>query len=92
MNSSNNPYENIKQIFHEPNRLAIMSSLCAAETEGMTFNELKKECSLTDGNLSRHLNTLKNINVIKVKKSLSEQNHARQYLSQKRATKGSMNI
>ena len=68
MNSSNNPYENIKQIFHEPNRLAIMSALCAAETEGMTFNELKKECSLTDGNLSRHLNTLKNINVIKIEK------------------------
>lgn len=68
MNSSNNPYETIKQIFHEPNRLAIMSALCAAETEGMTFNDLKNECGLTDGNLSRHLNTLKSIDVIRIEK------------------------
>jgi DNA-binding transcriptional ArsR family regulator len=68
MNNKNNPYENIKQIFHEPNRLAIMAALCAAETDGMTFNELKKECGLTDGNLSRHLKTLKNIDVIRIEK------------------------
>jgi len=68
MTNKSNPYENIKQIFHEPNRLAIMSALCAAETDGMTFNELKKECGLTDGNLSRHLNTLKRIDVIRIEK------------------------
>jgi DNA-binding transcriptional ArsR family regulator len=68
MSNEKNPYESIKQIFHEPNRLAIMSALCAAETDGMTFNELKKECGLTDGNLSRHLNALKSIDVIRIEK------------------------
>ncbi len=68
MSHDNNPYDNIKQIFHEPNRMAIMSALCAAGGDGMTFTELKEECSLTDGNLSRHLNTLQNMDAVTIEK------------------------
>lgn len=63
-----NPYEAIKSIFHEPNRLAIMSALCNA-VNGLTFNELKEECELTDGNLSRHLKALDEARAIRIKKT-----------------------
>ena len=65
------PYQNLKGIFHEPNRLAILSELCSA-TDGMTFQELKDECSLTDGNLSRHLKALEDAKVVRIKKSFSQ--------------------
>jgi DNA-binding MarR family transcriptional regulator len=45
-----------------------MSELCGAE-DGRSFGELKEACSLTDGNLSRHLQALEDAGVIKVKKS-----------------------
>ena len=61
------PHTKLKKLFHEPNRLAIMSALCRA-AEGLLFNELKEECSLTDGNLSRHIKTLKEAGVIEVNK------------------------
>ncbi|MBN2704535.1 MAG: transcriptional regulator [Pontiellaceae bacterium] len=67
MNADNNPFQALEKIFHEPNRLAIMSALCAA-SNGLTFSELKEECGLTDGNLNRHLKVLKESNVVKVKK------------------------
>lgn len=63
-----NPYAALERVYHEPSRLAIMSSLAAAR-EGMTFNELKQECELTDGNLSRHLKALEDIRAVKIKKS-----------------------
>jgi DNA-binding HxlR family transcriptional regulator len=63
-----NPYAALTRIFHEPNRLAIMSVLCNAE-EGLTFNALKEECDLTDGNLSRHLKTLEETKAIRIRKS-----------------------
>lgn len=66
--SSENPYAALERIFHEPNRLAIMSALCGAD-DGLTFNELKETCDLTDGNLSRHLKTLEDADAIKVKKA-----------------------
>lgn len=62
------PYAALKQIFHEPNRLAIMSTLVNAP-DGIAFNDLKEECNLTDGNLSRHLQMLGKAKAIKIKKS-----------------------
>ena len=62
-----NPYEALEKVFHEPNRLAIMSALCA-ETGGITFVDLKSVCGLTDGNLSRHLKVLDEAGAVKVKK------------------------
>jgi len=66
---STNPYDALERLFHEPKRLAIVSALCAVGSEGMTFAELKDECELTDGNLSRHLKTLDEAGVVTVRKS-----------------------
>jgi DNA-binding HxlR family transcriptional regulator len=65
---SENPYDALEKIFHEPNRLSIMSTLCSS-ANGKTFNELKDECKLTDGNLSRHLKTLEESKVVRIKKT-----------------------
>ena len=65
---SENPYNAIKVIFHEPSRLAILSFLCQS-AEGRSFNELKEECSLTDGNLSRHLKALEDAKVVRIRKT-----------------------
>ena len=43
------------------------SSLLGAPN-GLTFAELKKNCNFTDGNLSRHLNTLEKANAVTIKK------------------------
>jgi DNA-binding transcriptional ArsR family regulator len=51
------PHTSLDRTFHEPNRLAIMSSLCGSP-RGLSFSELRDMCSLTDGNLNRHLKTL----------------------------------
>ncbi len=59
--------EALEKIFHEPNRLAIMSALCAADN-GLTFNELKETCRLTDGNLNRHLKVLEESGAVRIRK------------------------
>jgi DNA-binding transcriptional ArsR family regulator len=58
----------LEKIFHEPNRMAIMSVLCAAE-KGLSFNELKTACKLTDGNLSRHLKVIQQAGAVEIHKS-----------------------
>jgi DNA-binding MarR family transcriptional regulator len=67
MDKNKKPYDNLKKIFHEPKRMAIMSALCAAG-KGLTFTELKSECDLTDGNLNRHLKALSDADAVKIKK------------------------
>ena len=62
-----NPYDDLKKIFHEPKRMAIMSALCAADS-GLTFTELKLQCDISDGNLNRHLKVLKEAKAVNVKK------------------------
>lgn len=62
-----NLFESLEKIFHEPNRLAIMSAVCAAD-KGLTFTELKDTCNLTDGNLNRHLKVLDDAGVIRIDK------------------------
>jgi DNA-binding transcriptional ArsR family regulator len=68
MRKSENPFAELKNIFHEPNRLAIMAALCNS-VDGLTFNQLKEECDLTDGNLSRHLNALSGVRAVRIRKS-----------------------
>lgn len=65
--SDTTPTAALEKIFHEPNRLSIMSALCAAE-EGMSFPELKQACDLTDGNLNRHLKVLSEHSAVRIKK------------------------
>lgn len=62
------PHDALEKIFHEPNRLAIMSALCAAN-EGMSFNDLKEACNLTDGNLNRHLKALDEAGAVRIRKT-----------------------
>lgn len=65
---ADNPFDALERIFHEPNRLAIMSALCAAE-DGLSFNALKTVCGLTDGNLNRHLKVLQDAKAVRKKKA-----------------------
>ncbi len=58
-------YEGLERIIHEKARLGILSSL-AAHPEGLLFPELKGLCSLTDGNLSRHLQVLHDAGIVEV--------------------------
>ena len=68
MNPDPTLYEALEKIFHEPSRLAIMSALCAAD-DGLSFAELKETCSLTDGNLNRHLKVLEDSEVVRIRKT-----------------------
>ena len=61
-------YEGLDRIMHEKARLSIMASLYVRR-KGHNFNELKKLCSLTDGNLSRHISILKEAGLLNVTKS-----------------------
>jgi DNA-binding MarR family transcriptional regulator len=58
-------YEGLERVIHERARLSIMSSL-AANRPGLLFNDLKELCSLTDGNLSRHLTMLQEAGLVEV--------------------------
>ena len=66
-----NPYAALKTLFHEPNRLAMMSALSQA-IDGLTFNDLKRECGLTDGNLSRHLQILAEAGLVQIWKGTKD--------------------
>ena len=66
--SGDNLYDALERIFHEPNRLAIMSALAAAP-RGRAFTEIRDECSLTDGNLSRHLKALEEAGAVRIRKA-----------------------
>ena len=63
-------YEGLDRIIHERARLAILSSLASNEA-GLTFNDLKDLCALTDGNLSRQLQVLKEANLLEIEKGTS---------------------
>lgn len=66
--SESMPTDALERIFHEPNRMAIMSTLCAAD-EPISFTLLRDQLGLTDGNLNRHLKSLEEEGVIRVKKA-----------------------
>jgi DNA-binding transcriptional ArsR family regulator len=63
-------YEGIDRVIHEKARLSIVASL-ASHPDGLLFNDLKDLCSLTDGNLSRHLGVLQESGVVDVKKGFA---------------------
>ena len=60
-------YEGLNRIIHERARLSILTSLIT-NPRGLTFNDLKQLCSLTDGNLSRHLRVLENARLVEIVK------------------------
>ena len=63
-------YEGLDRVMHEKARLGILASL-AAHADGLLFNDLKQLCSLTDGNLSRHLAVLSEAGLVETWKGVS---------------------
>lgn len=60
-------YEGLDRVIHERARLSVLTSLIT-HPKGLTFNELKQLCSLTDGNLSRHLSVLEKDGIVQIAK------------------------
>jgi DNA-binding HxlR family transcriptional regulator len=60
-------YDRLDRIMHEKARLGILTSLMT-RPGGLLFAELKQLCSLTDGNLSRHLEVLHEAGLVEVRK------------------------
>jgi DNA-binding MarR family transcriptional regulator len=55
----------LDRVLHEKARLGILTSLLS-HRDGLVFNDLKDLCSLTDGNLSRHLTTLEEAGLVEI--------------------------
>jgi DNA-binding MarR family transcriptional regulator len=60
-------YEGLDRLLHERARLSLMTALSTAE-DGRLFPDLRRLCDLTDGNLNRHLEVLKEHGLVSVKK------------------------
>jgi DNA-binding MarR family transcriptional regulator len=61
-------YDGLDRTLHEKARLGILTAL-ATRREGLVFSDLKRLCALTDGNLSRHLEVLRQAGVVEVSKA-----------------------
>ena len=64
-------YEGLDRVIHEKARLSIVTSL-ATHPQGLVFNDLKDLCSLTDGNLSRHLQILSEAGLVQIWKGFKD--------------------
>lgn len=60
-------YEGLDRVIHERARLSVLTSLIT-NPKGLTFGDLKQFCSLTDGNLSRHLSVLETAEMVEILK------------------------
>ncbi|MFL6305613.1 MAG: transcriptional regulator [Candidatus Sulfotelmatobacter sp.] len=60
-------YEGLDRVIHERARLSVLTSLIT-NPKGLTFGDLKQLCSLTDGNLSRHLSVLETAKMVEIVK------------------------
>ena len=60
-------YEGLDRVIHERARLSVLTSLIT-NPRGLTFVDLKQLCSLTDGNLSRHLQVLEKAKIVEIAK------------------------
>ena len=64
-------YDGLERAIHEKARLGILTSLIA-HPAGLLFSDLKELCSLTDGNLNRHLRVLREAGLVEVWKGTSK--------------------
>lgn len=64
-------YGGLEREMHERARLGILTSL-AANPDGLLFAELKDLCALTDGNLSRHIDVLRDSGYVQVWKGFQD--------------------
>jgi DNA-binding MarR family transcriptional regulator len=60
-------FDGLERVIHEKARLSILSSLVSRK-DGLAFNDLKELCKLTDGNLSRQLQILKEEGFVEISK------------------------
>jgi DNA-binding MarR family transcriptional regulator len=60
-------YEGLDRVIHERARLSVLTSLLT-HPKGVAFGDLKELCSLTDGNLSRHLRVLEHAGMVEIAK------------------------
>lgn len=60
-------YEGLDRVIHERARLSVLTSLIT-NPRGLSFGDLKQLCSLTDGNLSRHLRVLEKAAMVEIVK------------------------
>jgi DNA-binding MarR family transcriptional regulator len=60
-------YEGLDRVIHERARLSILTSLIT-NPKGLAFGDLKELCSLTDGNLNRHLRVLEQGKMVEIVK------------------------
>lgn len=58
-------YDGLDRVLHEKARLGIMTSL-VTRPDGLLFGDLKRLCALTDGNLSRHLDVLREAGLVEI--------------------------
>jgi len=56
-------YEGLDRVIHERARLSVLTSLIT-HPKGVSFGDLKQLCSLTDGNLNRHLRVLEEAKMV----------------------------
>jgi predicted transcriptional regulator len=61
-------YEGLERTFHEKARLGIMTSL-VTHSQGLSFNELKELCALSDGNLNRHMEVMREAGYVRFEKN-----------------------
>lgn len=66
---SDAPYalDALDRVFHERGRLAICSAL-VGNADGLSFTQLLEACSLTDGNLNRHLHALAELGIVETRR------------------------
>jgi len=62
-------YEGLDRLIHEHARLSVLTALIT-NGAGLAFNDLKRMCNLTDGNLSRHLQVLEEAGLITIVKGI----------------------
>jgi DNA-binding MarR family transcriptional regulator len=60
-------YDGLDRVLHEKARLGILTAL-RTRHDGVLFGDLKSLCSLTDGNLSRHLAVLQEAGLVAIEK------------------------
>lgn len=64
-------YGGLDRVIHERARLSLLTSLIT-HFKGLSFGELKQFCSLTDGNLNRHLQVLEEAKLVSITKSTDQ--------------------
>ncbi|HEV3439833.1 MAG TPA: transcriptional regulator [Gemmata sp.] len=63
-------YDGLDRTLHEKARLGILTAL-VTHREGLSFTDLARLCTLTDGNLSRHLDVLVEESLVQITKAFA---------------------